>query len=43
MYECQFDDLRFAEMKKYFPNALIEFERILKGMWLYEQKRINNI
>ena len=32
MFECQFDDLRYVEMKKYFPNALTEFERILKGL-----------
>lgn len=32
MFECQFDDLRYVEMKKYFPKALAEFERILKGL-----------
>lgn len=32
MFECQFDKLRYQEMKKYFPNALDEFERILKGL-----------
>lgn len=32
MFECQFDNLRYVEMKKYFPNALTEFERILKGL-----------
>lgn len=32
MFECQFDDLRYTEMKKYFPNALAEFEQLLKGL-----------
>lgn len=32
MFECQFDDLRCKEMKKYFPRALKVFEDILKGM-----------
>ena len=31
MFECQFDKARYMEMKKYFPNALAEFEKILKG------------
>lgn len=32
MYECQFDKIRYDEMKKYFPNALAEFERIMKRL-----------
>lgn len=32
MFECQFDDLRYAEMQKYFPKSLVEFERILKDL-----------
>lgn len=30
MFECQFDEVRYAEMKKYFPKALEQFEKILK-------------
>ncbi len=30
MYECQFDDLRYKEMKKYFPKSLKYFEKMLK-------------
>lgn len=29
MFECQFDKVRYEEMKKYFPNALQEFEKML--------------
>lgn len=29
MFECQFDKIRYEEMKKYFPTALKEFEKIL--------------
>ncbi len=32
MFECQFDELRYAEMNKYFPNALSEFEKIMRGL-----------
>lgn len=32
MFEAQFDDVRYAEMKKYFPNALAKFESILGGL-----------
>jgi hypothetical protein len=32
MFECQFDELRYAEMRKYFPRALSEFEKIMKGL-----------
>jgi len=31
MFEAQFDEIRYAEMKKYFPNALSQFESMLKG------------
>ena len=30
MYEAQFDEIRYAEMRKYFPNALNYFEKGLK-------------
>lgn len=32
MFECQFDELRYTEMNKYFPNALSEFEKIMRGL-----------
>lgn len=32
MYEAQFDEVRYKEMKKYFPNALQRFEDILGGV-----------
>lgn len=31
MFEAQFDKIRYAEMKKYFPNALSYFENMLEG------------
>ena len=30
MYEAQFDEVRYTQMKKYFPGALSVFEKILK-------------
>lgn len=30
MFEAQFDNIRYTEMQKYFPNALSKFEEILK-------------
>ena len=30
MFEAQFDNVRYAEMQKYFPNSLAKFEEILK-------------
>lgn len=32
MFEAQFDSIRYAEMKKYFPETLSIFEDILKGL-----------
>ena len=32
MFEAQFDETRYKEMKKYFPNALKKFESILGGV-----------
>jgi len=32
MYEASFDSGKYALMKQYFPNALAEFERIMKGV-----------
>ncbi len=32
MFEASFDSNKYALMKQYFPNALAEFERLLKGM-----------
>ena len=32
MYEAQFDEIRYAEMKKYFPTALKKFEEMLGGV-----------
>ena len=31
MYESQFDEIRYKEMKRFFPNALQKFESILGG------------
>ena len=31
MFESQFDEIRYREMKKYFPNALSCFDNMLKG------------
>ncbi len=30
MFEAQFDEVRYAEMKKYFPDSLKYFEKKLK-------------
>lgn len=30
MFESQFDEIRYTEMKKYFPSALKKFGEILK-------------
>ena len=30
MFEAQFDETRYNEMKKYFPNALEYFEKKMK-------------
>ena len=30
MFEAQFDNVRYAEVQKYFPNSLAKFEGILK-------------
>lgn len=30
MFEAQFDEIRYEQMKKYFPNALSYFEKMLK-------------
>ena len=32
MFQAQFDSERYALMKKYFPNALKEFENLLEGV-----------
>lgn len=32
MFEAQFDAVRYAEMKKYFPNALRKFEEMLEAI-----------
>lgn len=32
MFECQFDKIRYNEMKNYFPKSLEFFESLLKGM-----------
>lgn len=32
MFEASFDSNKYALMKQYFPNALAEFESLLKGM-----------
>ena len=32
MFEAQFDETRYKEMKKYFPNALKKFESMLGGV-----------
>lgn len=32
MFEAMFDSGKYALMKQYFPNALAEFERMLKGV-----------
>ncbi len=32
MFEAQFDKVRYAEMKKYFPTALKKFEDMLGGL-----------
>lgn len=32
MFEAQFDNVRYVQMKKYFPNALAKFESILGGL-----------
>ena len=32
MFEAQFDETRYREMKKYFPNALKKFESMLGGV-----------
>ena len=32
MFAAQFDADRYALMQKYFPTALAEFEKLLKGM-----------
>lgn len=32
MFEAQFDETQYAEMKKYFPTALKTFEKILGGL-----------
>ena len=32
MFEAQFDETRYKEMKKYFPNALKKFESTLGGV-----------
>lgn len=32
MFEAQFDKQRYAEMQKYFPNALKKFEEMLGGL-----------
>ena len=31
LFECQFDKERYDEMKKYFPNALKYFEKLIKS------------
>jgi hypothetical protein len=30
MFEAQFDEVRYSEMKKYFPESLSYFEKKLK-------------
>ena len=32
MFEAQFDEVRYKEIQKYFPNALKKFEELLKGI-----------
>lgn len=32
MFEAQFDNVRYVQMKKYFPNAFAKFESILGGL-----------
>lgn len=32
MFEAQFDSVRYTELKKYFPNALMKFEELLRGV-----------
>lgn len=32
MFECQFDEIRYSEMQKYFPSALSVFEDMMKGL-----------
>lgn len=32
MFEAQFDTVRYAEMKKYFPSSLKKFEEMLGGL-----------
>ena len=32
MFEASFDSNKYALMKQYFPNALAEFEQMLKGV-----------
>ena len=32
MFEAQFDEERYAQMKKYFPQSLAYFEKKLKGV-----------
>lgn len=32
MFEAQFDEVRYAEMKKYFPKSLEYFEKKMKEM-----------
>lgn len=32
MFEAQFDEVRYKEIQKYFPNALKKFEELLESI-----------
>lgn len=40
MFEAQFDEVRYKEIQKYFPNALKKFEELLESIgndkWIWK-------